>query len=118
MLLAKVISNLCTPGSAIGVVEVIRHEWFKGEISSWYYIDMEYCPETLDDWLHPATCGSRNMNPENSPTHFVQMIEIVVIESWQEIVSRSLRKMHYVSTNYHPLQATWPKMLQLRTKNL
>jgi hypothetical protein len=55
---ANAISKLWTPGAAVGVVEFLRHGWFSGEISSWYYIDMEYCPRTLEHWVrHAASAG-------------------------------------------------------------
>lgn len=45
---ARTLSNLCVGRRSQGVVEVIRHGWFS-EGPSYYYIDMEYCPETLDN---------------------------------------------------------------------
>jgi serine/threonine protein kinase len=45
---AQVVSNLCVPGNGNGVVEVIRHGWFP-DGPKYYYIDMEYCSETLEE---------------------------------------------------------------------
>ena len=48
---ARAVSQLCAPGRCKNVVEVIRHGWLPTD-SSYYYIDMEYCSETLDDRIH------------------------------------------------------------------
>ena len=45
---ANIVSQLCTAGRCKNVVEVIRHGWLSTH-SSYYYIDMEYCFETLND---------------------------------------------------------------------
>src|SRR5438477_5267223 len=47
---ARVISELCQPGRSKTVVEVMRHDWLPRN-PSYYYIDMEYCPETLKNWI-------------------------------------------------------------------
>src|SRR5271154_4018963 len=47
---ARVI-ELCRPGLSDAVVEVIRHGWLPRQ-GSMYYIDMEYCPETLESRIH------------------------------------------------------------------
>jgi hypothetical protein len=51
---ARAISKLCAPG-AVGVVEVLRHGWSAKDMSSWYYIDMEFCAQTLEHWLHDSS---------------------------------------------------------------
>jgi serine/threonine protein kinase len=43
----RLISELCSPGCSGTVVEVTRHGWLPWQ-PSLYYIDMEYCPETLE----------------------------------------------------------------------
>jgi len=47
---ARAVSELCAPGKAKNVVEVMRHGWLPHH-SSYYYIDMEYCSETLEEWI-------------------------------------------------------------------
>jgi serine/threonine protein kinase len=48
---AEVVSQLCRPGGNKHVVEVRRHAWLPHH-SSYYYIDMEYCSENLENWIH------------------------------------------------------------------
>jgi serine/threonine protein kinase len=43
---ARAITKLCGPGMNKFVVEVLRHGFL---LRSYYYIDMEYCAETLED---------------------------------------------------------------------
>ena len=47
---ARVI-ELCRPGLCSAVVEVIKHGWLPRQ-GSIYYIDMEYCSETLESRVH------------------------------------------------------------------
>ena len=68
------ISKLCAPGKAIGVVEVFRHGWFTGELSNYFYFDMEYCPQTLEHWLHQAPAGK-------SPQETSQLLTGINFES-------------------------------------
>lgn len=44
---ANVVSQLCRPGVCRNVVEVTQHGWLPRK-RSLYYIDMEYCTETLE----------------------------------------------------------------------
>lgn len=53
---ARAVSELCAPGRCRNVVEVIRHNWLPTD-SSYYYIDMEYCSETLDDRIQGRSRG-------------------------------------------------------------
>ena len=46
------LSKLCRPSHSRTVVEVIKHGWLPRH-PSLYYIDMEYCPETLEGRIHP-----------------------------------------------------------------
>jgi len=48
---ATVISQLCRPGGCKNIVEVLQHGWLPRNRSI-YYIDMEYCPETLEQRIH------------------------------------------------------------------
>jgi serine/threonine protein kinase len=45
----RAISELCRPGQSNTVVEVITHGWLPR--TDFYFIDMEYCPDTLYDWI-------------------------------------------------------------------
>jgi hypothetical protein len=45
---ARVVGNLCTAGSSRYVVEVFNHGWLQRN-PSYYFTDMEFCPETLED---------------------------------------------------------------------
>jgi serine/threonine protein kinase len=45
---ARAITKLCGPGMNKFMVEVLRHG-FLPRTTSYYYIDMEYCAETLED---------------------------------------------------------------------
>ena len=44
---AKAIAKLCTQGGSTFIIEVFRHDWLPRN-PSYYYIDMEYCPLTLE----------------------------------------------------------------------
>lgn len=59
------LSELCRPGRSSTVVEVTKHGWLPRH-PLLYYIDMEYCPETLESRIHVAvqktrTCESVSM---------------------------------------------------------
>jgi serine/threonine protein kinase len=45
----RAVSELCRPGQSNTVVEVIMHGWLPR--TDFYFIDMEYCPDTLYDWI-------------------------------------------------------------------
>ena len=49
----RMLSELCRPGRSKAVVEVIKHGWLPRH-PSMYYMDMEYCPETLESRIHGA----------------------------------------------------------------
>ena len=49
---AAVISQVCIPGQSNTVVEVYEHGWLPGLDPSYYYVDMEYCPQTLEERIH------------------------------------------------------------------
>jgi serine/threonine protein kinase len=44
---ASAVSQLCVPGGNIHLVEVLKHGWLPRN-PSYYYIDMEFCTETLE----------------------------------------------------------------------
>jgi len=52
---AAAISQLCRPGTSNTVVEVYDHRWLPGPDPSYYYIDMEFCPQTLEEWIYGPT---------------------------------------------------------------
>ena len=47
---ANAVSVLCTGTRCKYVVEVLRHGWLTGD-HTYYFIDMEYCIQTLDDFI-------------------------------------------------------------------
>ena len=49
----RMLSELCRPGRSLTVVEVIKHGWLPRRLLL-YYIDMEYCPETLEYRIYGA----------------------------------------------------------------
>lgn len=55
---AYIISAVCS-GYCRYVIEVFKHGWL-AEDRSYYFIDMEYCPETLEDRIRSAGSGGPN----------------------------------------------------------
>jgi serine/threonine protein kinase len=47
---ARAISKLCGPGTVGNIVEVFNHGWLPRDRSC-YFIDMELCSETLEQWI-------------------------------------------------------------------
>jgi serine/threonine protein kinase len=45
---ANAISALCTDRRCMQIIYVLKHGWLTKD-HSYYFIDMEYCPETLED---------------------------------------------------------------------
>jgi serine/threonine protein kinase len=58
---ARAVSQLCQ-GQCKYVVRVLEHGWL-GPDHSYYFIDMEYCPETLEDRIKIGGAGIRNQPP-------------------------------------------------------
>lgn len=52
---AAVISQVCRPGQSNTVVEVYDHGWLPGPDPLYYYVDMEFCEETLEEWIQNTT---------------------------------------------------------------
>src|SRR5438045_8321068 len=44
----RALAELCRPELSNTVVEFLKHGWLPRQGSDLYYIDMEYCPETLE----------------------------------------------------------------------
>jgi serine/threonine protein kinase len=49
---ATVVSQVCREGQSNSIVEVYDHGWLPGFDSSYYYVDMEFCSQTLEDWIY------------------------------------------------------------------
>jgi hypothetical protein len=56
-----VVSELCRPGGNKYVVEVRRHGWLPRN-STYYYLDMEYCSESLEDRIHGVETEGDQLN--------------------------------------------------------
>jgi serine/threonine protein kinase len=67
---AKAISALCLPGKNKNVVAVLRHDWLPRQSGS-YYIDMEYCTESL----HSRIQGT--VNNQASPFQVSSNAEVI-----------------------------------------
>lgn len=59
---------MCAPGTCQYIVEVTHHGWLPYN-ASYYYIDMEYCQETLEQYIRlekiPLLVGDMVVNWEN-----------------------------------------------------
>lgn len=51
---ANTISRLCRPGINPCVVAVLKHGWLPRH-PSYYFIDMEYCEDSLDEYIERTT---------------------------------------------------------------
>ena len=86
---ANAISVLCTGAQCKFVVEVLQHGWVTGDHSS-YFIDMEYCIQTLEDFIKEIVNKSQDlqhsemeqlnnfMNPERTEAMNLAMLISVV----------------------------------------
>jgi serine/threonine protein kinase len=61
---AKVVSEVCR-GHCKHVVKVLKHGWLDGT-RSYYYIDMEYCTWTLEDYIRGT---GKDMRDQESGLH-------------------------------------------------
>jgi serine/threonine protein kinase len=65
---ARAVATLCSGGASKYVVEVLRHGWLT---NIYYFIDMEYCPETLEDRLNGWKEQSNSFaTPQVGPSQF------------------------------------------------
>jgi serine/threonine protein kinase len=62
------LSDLCRPGGSNTVVEVTKHGWLPRH-PSLYYMDMEYCLETLESRIHGAGQKSEIASTLDSEIH-------------------------------------------------
>ena len=47
---ARAVAKLCGPDESLFIVQVFNHDWLPRN-PSYYYIDMEYCSETLENHI-------------------------------------------------------------------
>jgi serine/threonine protein kinase len=64
----RMLSDLCRPGGSNTVVEVTKHGWLPRH-PSLYYMDMEYCLETLESRIHGAGQKSEIASTLDSEIH-------------------------------------------------
>ena len=66
------ISQVCRPGQSNTVVEVYDHGWLSGPDPSYYYVDMEYCQQTLEQWIRKdppkAALSVDEQSPKQKPS--------------------------------------------------
>jgi serine/threonine protein kinase len=55
---ARAVSELCTAAQCPNVVEVVKHDWLTKD-HGYYFIDMEYCTETLEEFIRDISKDSR-----------------------------------------------------------
>jgi hypothetical protein len=55
---ADAVSKLCTSPQCQYVVEVLKHGWLTNE-HTMYFIDMEYCIQTLEEFIRDIARGSQ-----------------------------------------------------------
>ena len=101
---AKVVSEVCR-GHCNYVIEVLEHGWLE-KTHSYYFIDMEYCNWTLEDYIQglernplgqehiPDNGGSsiitarteaHSIRPENQP------VALAAIDNFEEVESKRLK---------------------------
>ena len=89
---AKAIAKLCTRGGNIFIIEVFRHDWLPRN-PSYYYIDMEYCPLTLETHIERFDFDSLFQSLPNLP--------LVVLKIGHQIAS-----LWNIYTNKEPFIGT------------
>ena len=60
---ARAVSALCCGGQCKYLVDVFEHGWLTGAKTD-YFIDMEYCPETLEDMMTVYTSLPDHKRPK------------------------------------------------------
>jgi len=89
---AKAVSALCFGGQCKYVVELLKHGWLTPANSD-YFIDMEYCPESLEDRISQWTTISRRIGLVDAaapPTTPRNNIETTVAPPFPEPLSNPL----------------------------
>jgi hypothetical protein len=98
----RAISTLCN-GECRYVVEVLQHGWLVDE--SLYFIDMEYCQATLEDFikiLHMDVIAQTDQSPESelpfhgNPTTPLEEVS-TSFATKNNLLTRSLRKFRMTS---------------------
>ena len=109
---ADVVSKLCQPGQSNTVVEVYNHDWFPGPDQSYYYVDMEYCEQTLEEWIKDSTRHqapqeqvSNTAIPSESKSGLADILDII------EDITSGLQYLHQqgiVHRDLKPKNGTFP----------
>lgn len=71
---AHAVSQLCAAGKCKNIVEVIRHGWMANN-PLYYFIDMEYCPETLNDRILGIVRETESDSESRSMKDFIENTE-------------------------------------------
>jgi serine/threonine protein kinase len=87
---ANAVAALCSGRKSKYVVEVIKHGWLT-MANVYYFIDMEYCPETLEDrlngWKQSSDRDSTTQKQDNTRRNHIQQTAQVEVVS--DVVSKA-----------------------------
>ena len=99
---AKAVGILCSRRESKYVVEVLQHGWL-ANANIYYFIDMEYCPETLEDRL---TTWRQQSDRLTTPQAFLSLTAIqagIRTDHIQEQTADNSHR-HQQTPNPNPLQ--------------